>query len=89
MTCEALAECICGLVGRVVLVSAVSPVECSRKPKAASPAMAAPPTGQTEECFLFGSQKASGVPVCVKLKQKQTHYPTMGNLAPPHHPKSS
>lgn len=67
---------------RVVLVSAVSPTACSRRPKAASPATAAPPTGPTEECFpLPPSQKA----VCVRAhvcKPKTNKKTILGFLAP-------
>lgn len=62
----------CFLPYRAVLVSAISPTACSRRPKAASPAIAAPLTGQTEERFLTPPLKrlCVRVHVCVNLKQQ-------------------
>lgn len=56
---------------RAVLVSAISPTACSRRPKAASPAIAAPLTGQTEERFPTpSSQKA--VCACARVCKPKT-----------------
>lgn len=74
---------------RVVPDSAVSPAACSRKPKAASPATAAPHTGQTEECFPFPSSPKRlcvRARVCKAETKKQTERHTtltMSNLGPP------
>lgn len=73
----------CFVFRRVVLVSAVSPAACSRKPKVASPATAAPPTGPTEECFLLPLFSLLQKAFC-KAKQKDTppsQWATLGLLA--------